>query len=79
MIHESQLIISTPNARPFGGQHVGVQLPAVTIEHTPSGNTITIKGARSNSGAKRVALEALEFALLSLNWHQSDLDRDISK
>lgn len=78
MIHPSQLRITVPS-RQKGGQHVGLSLPTVTVEHIASGCVVTVKDGRSVSECKRLAEEALEYVLLGLRWHSVDLEMDVSE
>lgn len=73
MIHETQLKIQTPNRRIPGGQNVGCPSPSIEVTHWPSGCSITIRNGRSNHQVKEVALEALEYALLSMGEKPEDL------
>jgi protein subunit release factor A len=77
MIHESQLKVTTQQ-HPKGGQHVGCNPPWVSVEHVATGTSVTVKEGRSRHECLKIATDALEYALLALRWHQSDLERDVS-
>lgn len=76
MIHPSQLQITTP-PRIIGGQQVGVPRPSVTVTHTPTGNSVTIKDGRSQAHCRRVAEIALEMALLEMGWKTLEMEIEI--
>lgn len=73
-IPESQITV-TRHPDPYErGMTCGLHIPAITVEHVPTGISATSRYARSMLKNKQVALEMVEYGLMAIGITQEDLD-----
>jgi protein subunit release factor A len=64
-IPPEELKWSCKDPNPPGGQHVGPGYQGVTVEHLPSGITVTVDADRSQHRNRLIAMDALLGAITS--------------